>query len=215
MRRHFDPNNAGSSKAGSANKLGLQNIYEPGSTFKIVAFSAASRRDLAKPDDQIDCQMGRSLWRDVGPRSSPVRKSDDRRSARESSNVAAIKLGMRVGDPTMYDYITRFGFGARTGIELPGETAGLVRPVKSLAAVVDWFDRDWPGGRRDAGADGGCVWRLANDGVRVAPHLVREIRSVSGATVYRSSPEQRPRSQHGNSSSPARHARRCDFEWYG
>ena len=47
----------------------------------------------------------------------------------KSSNVAAIKLGIRVGDPTMYEYMKRFGFGSRTGIELPGETAGILRPV--------------------------------------------------------------------------------------
>ena len=56
------------------------------------------------------------------------------RSIAKSSNAAAIKLALRVGNESMYDYITRFGFGSRTGIELPGETPGLLRPVKRWQA---------------------------------------------------------------------------------
>ena len=54
----------------------------------------------------------------------------------------------------MYDYIRRFGFGSKTGIELPGETVGIVRKVERLAGVVDRIDRDRSGNRCDAGADG-------------------------------------------------------------
>ena len=48
----------------------------------------------------------------------------------KSSNVAAIKLGLRVGDASMYDFMTRFGFGSKTGVELPGETVGILRKVE-------------------------------------------------------------------------------------
>ncbi len=54
----FDPNDVGAATPAARNNWALQNIYEPGSTFKIVAFSAAIEKGLAKPDDQIDCQMG-------------------------------------------------------------------------------------------------------------------------------------------------------------
>jgi cell division protein FtsI (penicillin-binding protein 3) len=98
---------------------------------------------------------------------------------------------MRVGDPSMYEYITRFGFGARTGIELPGETAGLLRPVNrwqpSSIGSIAMGQEVGVTPLQMAAAFGA----LANDGVRVAPHLVREIRSATGATVYRSNPEQR------------------------
>ncbi len=89
--------------------------------------------------------------------------------------MAAIKLGLRVGDPTMHEYITRFGFGSRTGVELPGETAGLVRPVSrwqpsSIGSIAIGQEVGVTPLQMAA-----AFGALANDGVRVAPHLVREI----------------------------------------
>ena len=102
----------------------------------------------------------------------------------KSSNVAAIKLGIRVGDPAMYDYIKRFGFGSRTGIELPGETAGILRKVERWQASSI--------GSIAIGQEIGVTpvqmvaafGALANDGVRMAPHLIREVRNAEGAVVY-------------------------------
>ena len=109
----------------------------------------------------------------------------------KSSNVAAIKLGLRVGDQTMHEYITRFGFGSRTGVELPGETAGIVHPVNrwqpsSIGSVAIGQEIGVTPLQMAA-----AFGALANDGVRVAPHLIREIRNAAGATVYRPNPEQR------------------------
>jgi cell division protein FtsI (penicillin-binding protein 3) len=189
----FDPNDVSAATPAARSNWALQNIYEPGSTFKIVAFSAAIEKGLAKPDDHIDCQMGsitvaKRVVRDHHP-FGDLTISD---ALAKSSNVAAIKLGIRVGDPVMYDYIKSFGFGSRTGIELPGETAGLLRPVarwqaSSIGSIAIG---------QEIGVTplqmAGAFGALANGGVRVAPHLVREIRSASGATTYRPTPEQRP-----------------------
>jgi membrane peptidoglycan carboxypeptidase len=109
----------------------------------------------------------------------------------KSSNVAAIKLGLRVGDPTMYDYIRRFGFGSKTGIELPGETVGIVRKVERWQASSI--------GSIAIGQEVGVTpvqmvsafGAVANDGVRIAPHLIREVRNAEGAVVYRAQPDQR------------------------
>ncbi len=187
----FDPNNPGAAKPEARANWALQNIYEPGSTFKIISFSAAIEKGLARPDERIDCQMGQitvagRLVHDHHPFGSLTVTE----ALAKSSNVAAIKLGMRVGDPAMYDYITRFGFGARTGIELPGETAGLIRPVSrwqpsSIGSIAIGQEVGVTPVQMVA-----AFGALANDGVRIAPHLVREIRSAAGATLYRSSPEQ-------------------------
>jgi cell division protein FtsI/penicillin-binding protein 2 len=188
----FDPNNVGDAPLEARANWALQNIYEPGSTFKVVAFSAAIERKLAKPDDRIDCQMGAitvagRLIHDHHPYGTLTIAE----ALAKSSNVAAIKLGIRVGDASMYDYMTRFGFGSRTGIELPGETAGIVRKV----------DRWQPSsiGSIAMGQEVGVTpvqmaaafGALANDGLRIAPHLVREIRDSSGAVIYRTQPEAR------------------------
>lgn len=188
----FDPNDVGAAAPAARANWALQNIYEPGSTFKIVAFSAAIEKKLAKPDDRIDCQMGsitvaKRLIHDHHPFGSLTIAE----ALAKSSNVAAIKLGLRVGDPGMHDYITRFGFGSRTGIELPGETAGLVRPLNR------WLPSSI--GSVAIGQEVGVTplqmvsafGALANDGLRVAPHLIREIRNASGVVAYRPTPEER------------------------
>ena len=187
----FDPNDVGAATPAQRANWALQNIYEPGSTFKIVAFSAAIEKGLAKPDDHIDCQMGsitvaKRLIHDHHPFGN-LTIAD---ALAKSSNVAAIKLGLRVGDPTMYDYITRFGFGSRTGIELPGETAGLVRPLSrwqpsSIGSVAIGQEVGVTPLQMVA-----AFGALANDGVRIAPHLIREIRNANGIATYRPSPEQ-------------------------
>lgn len=188
----FDPNNVGAVGPEARSNWALQNIYEPGSTFKIISFSAAIEKGLARPDDKIDCQMGAIT---VAGRVIHDHHSFGTLTIAEalakSSNVAAIKLGLRVGDQTMHDFITRFGFGSRTGIELPGETAGLVRPVRRWQASSI--------GSIAIGQEVGVTplqmaaafGVLANDGVSVAPHLVREIRTPSGMSVYQAHPEQR------------------------
>lgn len=188
----FDPNDVGAATPANRSNWALQNIYEPGSTFKVVAFSAALEKGLAKPTDQIDCQMGsitvaKRVIRDHHPFGA-LTIAD---ALAKSSNVAAIKLGLRVGDQTMHDYITRFGFGSRTGIELPGETAGLVRPVSrwqpsSIGSVAIGQEVGVTPLQMAA-----AFGALANDGVRVAPHLIREIRNASGTSIFRPNPEQR------------------------
>jgi cell division protein FtsI (penicillin-binding protein 3) len=109
----------------------------------------------------------------------------------KSSNVAAIKLGLRVGDDSMHDYMTRFGFGCKTGVELQGETDGILRKVKN------WQPSSM--GSLAIGQEIGVTplqmaaafGTLANDGVRIAPHLVREVRAADGTIVYSASPEER------------------------
>ena len=188
----FDPNKPADAKPEARANWALQNIYEPGSTFKIVSFSAAIEKGLVKPDDRIDCQMGgitvagRRIHDHHAFGSLTITEA-----LAKSSNVAAIKLGLRVGDPTMYEYITRFGFGSRTGIELPGETPGLLRPVsrwqQSSIGSIAIGQEVGVTPLQMAAAFGA----LANDGVRMAPHLVREIRTATGTTVYQANPEQR------------------------
>jgi len=188
----FDPNDVSASPPAARANWALQNIYEPGSTFKVVAFSAAIEKGLAKPDDHIDCQMGSiTVAKRVIHDGHPYGSLTIAEALAKSSNVAAIKLGLRVGDPTMHEFITRFGFGARTGIELPGETVGLVRPLhrwqpSSIGSIAIGQEVGVTPLQMVA-----AFGALANDGVRIAPHLIREIRNANGVTTYRPNPEQR------------------------
>ena len=188
----FDPNQVAASSRDTLSNWALQNIYEPGSTFKVVAFSAALEKKLARVDEHIDCQMGAIT---VAGRVVHDHKRFGTLTIAEalakSSNVAAIKLGLRVGDPTMYEYITRFGFGSKTGIELPGETGGILRKVEhwqpsSIGSIAIGQEVGVTPVQMVA-----AFGALANDGLRIAPHIIREVRNEAGAVVYQPKPEQR------------------------
>jgi len=187
----FDPNRVADAKPETRSNWALQNIYEPGSTFKIVAFSAAIENKLVKVDDHIDCQMGAvTVAGRVIHDHHPYGSLTIAEALAKSSNVAAIKLGVRVGDETMYDYIRRFGFGSKTGIELPGETSGILRKVErwqpsSIGSIAIGQEVGVTPVQMVA-----AFGALANDGMRVAPHLIREVRNAEGAVVYRAQPEQ-------------------------
>src|SRR5690242_4162753 len=188
----FDPNKVAEAKPETRSNWALQNIYEPGSTFKIVAYSAAIEKKLVRPEDHIDCQMGSiTVAGRLVHDHHPYGLLTISEALAKSSNVAAIKLGLRLGDETMYDYIKRFGFGSKTGIELPGETSGIVRKVEhwqpsSIGSIAIGQEVGVTPVQMVA-----AFGALANDGVRIAPHLIREVRDGGGNVVYRAQPEQR------------------------
>jgi cell division protein FtsI (penicillin-binding protein 3) len=188
----FDPNQATSVSPESRSNGALQNIYEPGSTFKIVAYSAAIEKELVKPEDKIDCQMGQitvagRLIHDHHP-FGVLTVAD---ALAQSSNVGAIKLGLLVGNESMYEYMKRLGFGSRTGIDLAGESPGILRSLNrwqpsSIGSIAIGQEI---GVTALQMATAYCV--LANDGTLVKPHLVRELRSPDGSVLYRAKPETR------------------------
>jgi cell division protein FtsI (penicillin-binding protein 3) len=187
----FDPNQAKGIAPDVLTNKALQYTYEPGSTFKVVAYSGAIEEKLVKPTDMIDCQMGSiTLFGRTVHDSHPHGVLSVTEALAQSSNVAAIKLGMKLGDARLYDYIRRFGFGAKTGVELPGETRGLLRDVKkwdktSIGSI--------PMGQEIAVTPvqvAAAFGTIANGGVRIAPHVVRELRDAGGKIVPRAKPEE-------------------------
>jgi cell division protein FtsI (penicillin-binding protein 3) len=186
----FDPNGAKKIAEDVRKNQALQNIYEPGSTFKIVAYSAAIEEKLAKPTDLIDCQMGSiNLFGRTIRDTHPYGTLTVTEALAKSSNVAAIKLGLRVGKERMYDYMMRYGFNQKTGIELAGETRGVVRrPEKwhpsSMGSVAMGQEVGVTPIQMAA-----AFATIANDGVRVAPHLVREVQDANGQAIQRTTAE--------------------------
>ncbi|HEV7905495.1 MAG TPA: penicillin-binding protein [Pyrinomonadaceae bacterium] len=186
----FDPNHAKKIDEEVRKNHALQNIYEPGSTFKIVAYSAAIEEKLVKPTDLIDCQMGSiNLLGRIIHDTHAYGTLTITEALAKSSNVAAIKLGMRVGKERMYDYMMSYGFNQKTGIELKGETRGVVRRPEK------WHPSSM--GSVAIGQEVGVTpiqmaasyATIANDGVRIAPHLVREVQDANGQVIERTTPE--------------------------
>jgi len=130
VRPTFDPNIARKTTPALLRNHAVSDVYEPGSVFKLVTYSAALDQHLTSPDDKIDCQGGQIT---LAGRVIHDDKSDHygvitvHEALEHSSDVAAVKLALKVGPDNFYKYIKDFGFGSRTGAEMPGETRGLLR----------------------------------------------------------------------------------------
>ncbi len=116
IRPTFNPNQFRRTTPSLLKNHAVSDVYEPGSVFKLVTYSAALDQHVTSPDDMIDCQggkitlAGRVIHDNQGEHMGvvPVHKALE-----ESSDVAAVKLALKVGPEKFYDYIRDFGFGAR------------------------------------------------------------------------------------------------------
>src|SRR5947207_3062467 len=164
-------------------------MMEPGSTFKIVAAAAALNERKLRPDSSIFCENG--LW-NFGGAALHDHRAFSYLSVRDilikSSNIGAAKLALTVGEQKFYEYIRRFGFGERTGIELPGEIGGLLRSPQSWSKISIT--------RLPMGHEIGvtplqmtiAMSVIANGGKLVMPRIVKSITSADGKTVSTLSP---------------------------
>ncbi len=125
----YDPNDFAKSPPEGLQNRGLAWVYEPGSTFKLVTVAAVLEEKLADPDEVIDCQQGSIV---LAGHVIHDHKHFGYLTVRDvvvnSSDVGAIKLGLRLGEQRLYKYIRGFGFGEKTDVELPGEERGLLKP---------------------------------------------------------------------------------------
>jgi cell division protein FtsI (penicillin-binding protein 3) len=134
----FNPNDSRHMEPGSLTDLAVSDVYEPGSTFKLVTYSAALDAAGVQPTDMVDCQggsmtmYGRTLHDD---RSDHFGVVTVQYALEHSSDVGAAKMALKLGPNKFYDYMRGFGFGDRSGIELPSETRGLLRNPKKWGAT--------------------------------------------------------------------------------
>src|ERR1700735_2163462 len=172
-RPTFNPNLRKQITPGAMTHRAVSYVYEPGSTFKLVTISAALEEKLTNPDEVFDCQMGSIVYNGMRIRDSkPHGLLPVWGVLAESSDVGAIKIALRLGEDRFYKYIRAYGFGQQPGIELPGETRGLTKPVSrwskvSIAAISMG---------QEIGISplqlAGLISTFANDGVWVAPRIV-------------------------------------------
>jgi cell division protein FtsI/penicillin-binding protein 2 len=133
----FDPNlPPGPNEPPNArSNLAISTPFEPGSVFKIITLSAALETTKLQPETVFN--MGSSVR--VYDRVIRDEHAHGAMSMADilahSSNVGAIQIGMKVGDRALYKYQRRYGFGQKTGIDLPGESSGLLRRVENWNAT--------------------------------------------------------------------------------
>src|SRR5450432_4054621 len=183
-RPTFNPNLLSEADPKSLKNRAVSDIYEPGSTFKIVTLAAALEEKLTNPNEIIDCQMGSIVVN--GLRIHDHKAYGDltvTQVLEKSSDVGAIKLALRLGEERFDRYIRAFGFGGQTGVELPGETRGITKPVSRWSKVSI--------GAISMGQEIGVspvqlislISTIANDGVAVPPRV------IAGTTAPRSTPQ--------------------------
>jgi len=184
----FNPNAYGASPPSSWRNRAVTDPYEPGSTFKIITAAAALEEQVVTEEERIDC--GRGAIR-VDDRTILDHRSFDilpfRDVVEKSSNVGMIRIGQRLGPDRFLAYIKRFGFGQLTGVELSGESRGIVHERwngSTLASVS--FGQEIAVTPVQMVA---AVNAIATSGYLMKPRLVREVRSPGGQLVRGFAPE--------------------------
>jgi cell division protein FtsI (penicillin-binding protein 3) len=132
----FDPNNVAAARPAARRNRAVTDVYEPGSTFKAILAAAALDVGVAKDTDQVFCEEGRYR---VGRRTVRDHHPHGWLSLAEvvqySSNIGTTKFAQSVGNERFHAYVRAFGFGEKTGIDLPGEVPGMLRPVAGWTPI--------------------------------------------------------------------------------
>lgn len=186
----YDPNRFGDAPNFLRSNAAVENILETGSVMKTFLAATLLHLELLDVDTVIDCEGGRAIINGRPVRDAPghvLYEAEFREVYRYSSNVGCVKAAQLV-DPLVYcEYLRLFGFGGKTGIDLPRESTGI-------------FPRQWTWATRDSTAMGYsigvtpiqvatalCV--IANHGVPVKPHIASELRDYHGRLVKQLTPE--------------------------
>jgi cell division protein FtsI (penicillin-binding protein 3) len=173
----FNPNAPLDSSAEHRNNRAITSIYEPGSTFKLITLAAAFDQNKIRSEEVFDCGNGSVI---VAGHLIHDHKRYGMLTVADilanSSDVGAIRIALKIGSPVFYDYIRAFGFGTPTGVDLPGESRGLVQRLShwgsfSIASI-------------SMGQEVGvtplqmvtAVSAIANGGLLYKPHVVQEMR---------------------------------------
>jgi cell division protein FtsI (penicillin-binding protein 3) len=173
----FNPNAATDAPAESRMNRAVSAIYEPGSTFKLITLAAAFDQGVTQPEEVFDCENGSVVV--AGHRihdHKPFGLLTVSEILAKSSDVGAIKVAMRLGAPKFYDYIRAFGFGSPTGVDLPGESRGLLHRLEHWSPISI--------GAVSMGQEVGvtpiqlisAVSAIANGGTLYRPYVVAELR---------------------------------------
>ncbi len=188
----YDPNSVGRGEKAVVANRAISAVYEPGSTFKIILAAAALEAGAVTPQEVFASNgelrvAGGYVIREARGRKFPRQTLGD--IIRQSSNVGAALVAVRLGKERYYDAIRRFGFGAPTGVDLPGELAGLV------PSPAQWLS---PGLETIGFGQGISVTplqmlaaasALGNEGRLVRPHVLRAVRDPEGRVVKVAVPE--------------------------
>lgn len=181
----FDANKKSTYTPEAARNRAVTDVFEPGSTFKLVMATAAIDLGLMKPDDKVDgTTSGKWKIKDrVITDHEAVGTTTFRNAIAHSSNIVAAKVGLKIGKEKFYDYAKAFGFGEKTGVELIGEVSGRLKPTSQWSNIsLAWMAHGYevlvtPLQMLVAYAT------VANNGMRMKPFFVQRVVDANGEVI--------------------------------
>ncbi len=179
----FDPNHFRGVDPASFRPRPLSIVYEPGSTMKPFVIAEVLEEGLATPREEVYCEkgayrIGRRTVHDAHPHATLTVEE----VIQVSSNIGTTKLGERLGPAALEAMYRRYGFGAKTGIELR-EEKGILHPSGSWSRI-GFATHTFGQGMAVTGMQLTAAFAaLVNGGVRVQPHLVTEVRDTDGTVI--------------------------------
>jgi len=181
----YNPNDYSESEADTRRDRAVTDRFEPGSVMKVFTLASAFAAGALKPTETIYCEHGTYQVGNVVIHDTHLNDYlTPTQILAKSSNIGALKIGLRLGEPALYAGLRRFGFGEPTGLPLPGEASGVLRPKGR-----PWFDVETANASFGQGVSvtttqlAVAMAAIANGGRLLEPLLVKRVTTSTGETV--------------------------------
>ncbi len=186
----FNPNELSSYPQSALKNKAIVDTYEPGSTFKVFLLAAALEEGVVKPGDKFNCENGAMEF--AGKVIHDTHKHGTltvREIMKVSSNIGSVKIAAKLGKERYYDYLTSFGFGSPTGIELKGEGRGILRSMNTWSKL-ELANVSFGQGVSVTPLQLTTAFSaIANGGYLMKPYLIKDILDKDGKVIKRNQPQ--------------------------
>lgn len=190
-RPSFDPNRYREALDPQKLNRAIGVVYEPGSTFKVSVIAAALNEGIVRRDTMFETESGRWLYQGKILRDyHPYARLDVADILKKSSNIGAAKIAIMLGDARMDRYLRAFSIGSKMGIDLPGEEGGILAPVHKWSAISSSRIAIGQGVSVTGLQMLGVLATIANNGVTMRPHVIKEVVAADGTVLLRRGPEE-------------------------
>ncbi|MDD4872827.1 MAG: penicillin-binding protein 2, partial [Kiritimatiellae bacterium] len=165
-------------------------VYEPGSTFKPVTISAALNEGTVSPENVFDCENGAWMYKNrVLKDYHPYGNLTVADGVKKSSNILTAKVALTLGEKRMRQYLCAFGIGSKTGLDMPGEETGILRPLSGWSGISATRIAIGQGVAVTALQMVNMISAIANDGYLMRPYIVSQVLRSNGTVLINTKPE--------------------------
>lgn len=191
----YNPNDYRESEATERRNRTHTDAFEPGSTMKMFTIAAGLQHGVITPTQKLYCEKGMMPVDNVVIRDThPAEWLTISQVLAHSSNICAAKIGLSLGDHKLYEALRRFGFGQETGVPLPGESSGTLRPRGRPWVQVETAAASFGQGISVTNLQlAMAVAAMANGGNLMEPLLIRKVTNANGELIREGAPRVRRR----------------------